>query len=71
MAMSDRRDGPAKHYVSRERPEVMLKHEFAQLLEGLKEKHGDTTYYVRSGPFDSRTFRARVELICMKLLREA
>jgi hypothetical protein len=42
MAMSDRRYGPAKRYVSRERLEAMLKLEFAQLLESLKEKHGDT-----------------------------
>jgi hypothetical protein len=42
MAMSDRRYGPTKRYVSRERLEAMLKHEFAQLLESLKEKKGDT-----------------------------
>jgi len=42
MAMSDRRYGPAKRYVSRERLEAMLKHEFAQLLESLNEKRGET-----------------------------
>ena len=42
MAMSDRRYGPSKRYVSRERLEAMLKHEFAQLLESLKEKFGNT-----------------------------
>ncbi len=42
MKMSDRRYGPAKRYVSRERLEAMLAQEFAQLQEGLQAERGDT-----------------------------
>lgn len=42
MAVSDRMYGSAKRYVSRQRLEAMLEMEFAQLLEGLEEKRGDT-----------------------------
>ena len=58
MAMSDRRYGPAKRYVSRERLEAMLKHEFAQLLESLKEKHGDTKrFFAFANTVATRAFR--------------
>jgi hypothetical protein len=58
MAMSDRRYGPAKRYVSRERLEAMLKLEFAQLLESLKEKHGDTKrFFAFANTVATRAFR--------------
>ncbi|MGB8477195.1 MAG: hypothetical protein WCE61_24210, partial [Candidatus Acidiferrum sp.] len=58
MAMSDRRYGPAKRYVSRERLEAMLKHEFAELIEGLKEKHGDTKrFFAFANTVATRAFR--------------
>src|SRR5882724_10077856 len=41
MAVSDGLYGPAKRYVSRQRLEAMLQQEFAQLLDRLREKHGD------------------------------
>jgi hypothetical protein len=42
MSVSDSLYGPAKHYVSRERLEAMLRLEFAQLLERLGPSRGDT-----------------------------
>jgi hypothetical protein len=58
MAMSDRRYGPAKRYVSRERLEAMLKYEFAQLLESLKEKRGDTKrFFAFANTVATRAFR--------------
>jgi len=42
MSVSDSLHGPAKHYVSRERLEAMLRLEFAQLLERLGPSRGDT-----------------------------
>ena len=58
MAMSDRRYGPAKRYVSRERLEAMLKHEFAELLESLKAKHGDTKrFFAFANTVATRAFR--------------
>src|SRR5437870_13275182 len=41
MAVSDAIYGRAKRYVSRERLDSMLEHEFAQLSEQLREKFGD------------------------------
>ncbi len=58
MAMSDRRYGPAKRYVSRERLEAMLKHEFAQLLESLTAKQGNTKrFFVFANTVATRAFR--------------
>jgi len=58
MAMSDRRYGPAKRYVSRERLEAMLKHEFAQLLESLNEKRGETKrFFAFANTVATRTIR--------------
>ncbi len=42
MSVSDSLYGSAKHYVSRERLEAMLRLEFAQLLERLGPSRGDT-----------------------------
>src|SRR6202161_4420350 len=42
MSVSDSLYGPAKHYVSRERLEAMLKLEFAQLLDRLGPSRGDS-----------------------------
>jgi len=45
MAVSDAMYGPAKRYVSRERLQAMLEHEFAQLLERLGPAKGDGTAF--------------------------
>ena len=45
MAVSDAIYGPAKRYVSRERLQAMLEHEFAQLLERLGPAKGDGTAF--------------------------
>jgi hypothetical protein len=42
MAISDGIYGPTKRYVSRERLNAMLDHEFAQVSEQLRQKHGDS-----------------------------
>src|ERR1700745_1727059 len=42
MAISDGIYGPAKRYVSRERLNAMLDHEFAQLFDQLSLKNGDS-----------------------------
>src|SRR5438876_10676681 len=45
MAVSDGLYGPAQRYVSRQRLEAMLEHEFAQLSEQLAPRRGDTTTF--------------------------
>lgn len=45
MAVSDGLYGPARRYVSRQRLEAMLEHEFAQLLQQLEPRRGDTTTF--------------------------
>jgi hypothetical protein len=45
MAVSDGLYGPARRYVSRQRLEAMLDHEFAQLLQDLESRRGDTTTF--------------------------
>jgi hypothetical protein len=45
MVVSDGLYGPAKRYVSRQRLEAMLEHEFAQLVDGLGRIRGDTTTF--------------------------
>jgi hypothetical protein len=42
MAVSDALYGPTKRYVSRQRLEAMLEHEYAQLLDRLGPARGDT-----------------------------
>jgi hypothetical protein len=47
MAVSDALYGRAQHYVSRQRLEAMLDHEYGQLLERLGPKRGDSaTFFV-------------------------
>src|SRR5882672_6636455 len=45
MAVSDSLYGPAQRYVSRQRLEAMLEHEFAQLVSGLGATRGATTAF--------------------------
>src|SRR5437870_12102743 len=42
-AVSDALYGPTQRYVSRQRPESLLEHEFGQLLERLTPGRGSTT----------------------------
>src|SRR5580704_15248707 len=45
MAVSDGLYGPTGRYVSRQRLEAMLEHEFTQLVDGLGRIRGDTTTF--------------------------
>jgi hypothetical protein len=45
MAVSDAIYGPAEHYVSRNRLEAMLDHEYPLLLQRLDSKRGETTTF--------------------------
>jgi hypothetical protein len=45
MAISDAIYGPAQRYVSRQRLQAMLEHEFSQLLERLGQARGATTSF--------------------------
>jgi hypothetical protein len=45
MAVSDAMYGPTQRYVSRQRLQAMLEHEFAQLLERLGPAKGDSTAF--------------------------
>lgn len=45
MKVSDSMYGPTSHYVSRERLESMLDHEYAELLERLDAKRGESTNF--------------------------
>jgi hypothetical protein len=45
MAVSDAMYGPAQRYVSRQRLQAMLEHEFSQLLERLGTSKGETTAF--------------------------
>ena len=45
MKVSDSMYGPTSHYVSRERLESMLDHEYAELLERLDAKRGENTNF--------------------------
>jgi hypothetical protein len=45
MAVSDAMYGPAQRYVSRQRLQSMLEHEFSQLLERLGSAKGDATAF--------------------------
>jgi len=57
MAVSDGLYGPAQHYVSRQRLEAMLEHEFAQLSQQLKPRRGDaTTFFVFADTVATRSY---------------
>src|SRR6266508_802467 len=45
MTVSDAIYGPADRYVSRQRLQSMLEHEYALLLERLNAKRGETTKF--------------------------
>jgi hypothetical protein len=45
MAISDGIYGPTEHYVSRQRLEAMLDHEFKRLVERLDQKRGESTAF--------------------------
>ena len=45
MAVSDGLYGPTQRYVSRQRLEAMLEHEFAQLVQQLGPRRGDATAF--------------------------
>jgi hypothetical protein len=45
MAISDGIYGPTGHYVSRQRLEAMLEHEFKRLVERLDQKRGENTAF--------------------------
>ena len=45
MAISDGIYGPTEHYVSRQRLEAMLDHEFKRLVERLNQKRGEHTAF--------------------------
>jgi len=57
MAVSDGLYGPAQHYVSRQRLEAMLEHEFAQLSQQLGPRRGDaTTFFVFADTVATRSY---------------
>jgi hypothetical protein len=58
MAVSDALYGPAEQYVSRQRLEAMLDHEYGQLLERLEAKRSDrTAFFVFADTVTTRTSR--------------
>src|SRR5262245_42762029 len=58
MAMGDALYGPAQRYVSRQRLEAMLEHEFAQLTAQLGPRRGDTTaFFAFADTVATRSFR--------------
>ena len=57
MTISDAIYGPAKRYVSRQRLQMMLDHEFDLLYERLREKRGATTrFFVFADTVTARSF---------------
>jgi hypothetical protein len=59
MAVSDAIYGQAKRYVSRERLNSMLEHEFAQGSEQLREKHGEQRcFFAFANTVATRRFKA-------------
>ncbi|MDB5331456.1 MAG: hypothetical protein JWP03_2607 [Phycisphaerales bacterium] len=57
MSLSDSIYGTAKQYVSRQRLEAMLQHEFAQLLERLAPARGDTkTFFSFANTVATRSY---------------
>ena len=62
MAVSDAIYGPAEHYVSRDRLEAMLDHEYSLLLERLDEKRGaTTTFFVFANTVAVRSYSRQEE----------
>jgi len=58
MAMGDALYGPAQCYVSRQRLEAMLEHEFAQLTEQLGPRRGDATaFFAFADTVATRSYR--------------
>ena len=58
MAVSDALYGPAPRYVSRQRLEAMLEHEFAQLRDGLEVTHGDARrFFAFADTVATRSYR--------------
>lgn len=57
MAVSDAIYGPAQRYVSRQRLQAMLEHEFSQLLERLGPAKGDgTTFFAFADTVATRSY---------------
>src|SRR5580765_7723205 len=57
MTVSDAIYGPCERYVSRQRLQSMLEHEYALLLERLKAKRGDTTrFFVFANTVAARSY---------------
>lgn len=57
MTISDAIYGPCKRYVSRQRLQVMLEHEFSLLIERLKEKRGTSTkFFVFADTVTAKSF---------------
>jgi hypothetical protein len=62
MAVSDAIYGSAERYVSRERLEAMLDHEYSLLLERLDEKRGaNTTFFVFANTVATRSYSRQEE----------
>lgn len=62
MAVSDSLYGPARRYVSRERLEAMLEHEFAQLVDRLGASRGDAkTFFAFADTVATRGFAKPVD----------
>jgi hypothetical protein len=58
VSVSDATYGPTQQYVSRQRLEAMLDHEYGQLLERLGTKRGDsTTFFVFADSVTTRGYR--------------
>ena len=58
MAMGDAIYGPAPRYVSRERLQAMLEHEFAQVTQQLGPRRGDaTTFFAFADTVTTRSYR--------------
>jgi hypothetical protein len=62
MKFSDAIYGPCPRYVSRQRLETMLNHEYALLIERLQEERGDhTCFFVYANTVAARGFRSTHE----------
>lgn len=60
MSVSDGLYGPARRYVSRERLEAMLDHEFQELVESLARRRGETSsFFVFADTVATRTHAGR------------
>lgn len=60
MSVSDGLYGPARRYVSRERLEAMLDHEFQELVESLGHRRGETSsFFVFADTAATRTHAGR------------